>query len=108
MTLLELYERAALTDKSIVPFCKEMAKALDDLDQRIEARRAVDPFVPVLRQPSDATFYQRMERTNGYGDVLNCIRDMAQAIDLLREWMGGGHADAPVKRGPGRPRRDAA
>jgi hypothetical protein len=108
MSLLELFNRAALTDKSIVPFCKEMARALDDLDQRIEARRAVEPLVPTLRQPTEPTFYQRMERTNGYGDVLNCIRDMAVAIDLLREWMGAVETKAPVKRGPGRPRKDAA
>jgi hypothetical protein len=114
MSLIELYNRAALTDKSIVPFCKEMAKALDDLDARIEDRRVSEPLIPRLKQATDATFHQRMERTNGYGDVLNCVRDMAAAVDKLNEWMGASaaenaeHAEQKRRGRPPNPKRDAA
>jgi hypothetical protein len=105
MTLVEEFERAARTPgNGIGPFLKLMASELDTLAGEIKRQ---DIPVPVLTVPEDTGSWRKaFDGANGWGDVLNRLRQMAATIDAMSEVILAP-AEEAEKRKPGRPRKAA-
>lgn len=119
-TLSEKFADYAMRSGSMVPFFREMAQAVDEIEARFAHMRAAGETVPKFVPPDHHGYHARMLAANGQGDVLNTVRDMARWCDEVKEWIEARDATetthsvgqatfaSPMKRGPGRPRKDAA
>lgn len=97
-------------------FLRDMAAALDGIAANIKALPAYNPATAPAMLPTDTgSWTKAINSANGWGDVLNRMRGMAEAVDNINEWIerqtsvtlkpelrDANHKAIPERR-PGRP-----
>jgi len=83
MSLKEEFEKASLTPgASVIAFVRIMAAEMDKLGKAI----AAFPDAPEALPADTRSWAKSIASANGYGDILNNLRAMAERIDELQEW----------------------
>lgn len=87
MTLLEKFNSMPPGSNFSI-FLRDMAEALDGIAANIKALPAYNPATAPAMLPTDiGSWTKAINSANGWGDVLNRMRGMAEAVDNINEWI---------------------
>lgn len=94
-TLLEKFQSMPAGANASI-FLRDVAAALDAIALNIKALPAYNPATAPVMQPADAgTWTKAMNSANGWGDVLNRLRGMAESVDNINAWIEAQKQPAP-------------
>lgn len=87
MSLLEKFNNMPPGANATI-FLRDMAAELDALATDIKMLPAYNPAnAPVLVPTDTGSWTKAINSANGWGDVLNRLRGMAETVDSIKEWV---------------------